>query len=245
MSIPTAKPELDSLTLQLWKQLVQELSHIKQQHTQVVFANSLAAEDMVIQHAIQEAQLNITSFMLDTGRLHAETLALLDRVNAHYDVNIVRLQPNANAVDAHVSEHGAYAFYDSLELRKACCHIRKVEPLRHYLKDKSAWITGQRREQSLTRDALQKSESDAAFGLHKYNPLCDWTQEQVWAVIHAFSIPYNPLHDQGYPSIGCDPCTRAIRPGEDIRAGRWWWEQRNNSECGLHVQATPITTETT
>ena len=135
----------------------------------------------------------------------------------------------------YVNTHGLNAFYDSVELRQRCCGIRKVEPLRRALAGHSAWITGQRREQSATRAELPEAQWDDAFGLHKYNPLASWSTEEVWAVVRALDIPYNPLHDQGYPSIGCEPCTRAIRPGEDIRAGRWWWEQRSSLECGLHT----------
>jgi phosphoadenosine phosphosulfate reductase len=144
-------------------------------------------------------------------------------------------RPVAAAVDAHVAAHGAYAFYESVELRKACCQIRKVEPLKRALAGRGAWITGQRRQQSTTRGELPLEEQDATFGLYKFNPLAEWSEEEVWAVIRALDIPYNPLHDQGYPSIGCEPCTRAIRPGEDLRAGRWWWESSDSKECGLHA----------
>lgn len=244
MSTPSNQPVLDATTQQLWEQLLHDLQFIHQHYTDAVFANSLAAEDMVLQHAIHTAKVGITSFSLDTGRLHDETLNLLEQVNQYYDIEINRLRPNSTSVQAHVTQYGTHAFYESVELRKACCFIRKVEPLKDYLRHKSAWITGQRRAQSQTRQALQKSEFDQGFGLQKFNPLCDWTYEQVWLVIHRFAIPYNPLHDQGYPSIGCEPCTRAIRPGEDIRAGRWWWEQRSNLECGLHLNAISSTTTT-
>lgn len=229
-----ATPSLSTATQSLWEQLLDELQRIDQQHPDAVFANSLAAEDMVIEHAIQQRKLGITSFMLDTGRLPTETLTLAQQVQQHYQTTITVLQPDEHAVAAHVAEHGAYAFYDSLALRQACCRLRKVQPLQHYLHGKSAWITGQRKEQSQTRTQLQTHEHDAQFGLAKFNPLCDWHTDHVWEVIRTFKVPYNPLHDQGYPSIGCDPCTRAIRPGEDLRAGRWWWEQRSSVECGLH-----------
>ncbi|MCQ9615326.1 phosphoadenylyl-sulfate reductase [Paenalcaligenes niemegkensis] len=245
MFTPSENNALDAVTAVLWKQLLSDLQLIKQQHPDATFANSLAAEDMVLQHAIATHGLNISSFTLDTGRLHKETLALLDVINSHYGIQVTSLKPNQVKVDQHVAEHGAYAFYESLELRKACCGLRKVEPLRAYLQGKSAWITGQRREQSQTRSELQKNEFDSAFQLQKFNPLCDWTLEQVWTVIRTFAIPYNSLHDQNYPSIGCDPCTRAIRAGEDVRAGRWWWEQRDSIECGLHQSPTTATTENT
>lgn len=242
MSTLSTQPTLEAQTAVQWDVLLDDLARIAQAHPNAVFANSLAAEDMVIQHAIHVQKLPIRSFTLDTGRLHDETLALLDQVNAHYGITITRLTPNQDKVEQHVAEHGTHAFYESLALRKACCSLRKVEPLRAYLLGKSAWLTGQRREQSQTRDNLEKSQFDTAFNLEKFNPLCDWTNEQVWTVIRTFAIPYNTLHDQGYPSIGCEPCTRAIRVGEDIRAGRWWWEQRDSIECGLHTS--PVSTIT-
>lgn len=239
----SATQQISTVTQTLWTQLLDQLHLISQQHPDAVFANSLAAEDMVIEHAIRQQQLPITSFMLDTGRLPTQTLELAKRVQTHYQSAITVLHPDADAVAAHVSEHGAYAFYESLALRQACCQLRKVQPLQRYLKGKSAWITGQRREQSQTRTELQAQEYDAQFGLQKFNPLRDWNTDQVWEVIRAFAIPYNPMHDQGYPSIGCDPCTRAIRPSEDLRAGRWWWEQRHSVECGLH--ASPLSQSST
>lgn len=239
----SATPQLSAATQTLWTQLLNHLQLISQQHPDAVFANSLAAEDMVIEHAIRQQNLAITSFMLDTGRLPKETLALAERVEQQYQSAITVLHPDTEAVAAHVAEHGTYAFYDSLSLRQACCQLRKVQPLQRYLQGKSAWITGQRREQSQTRTQLQAHEHDMQFGLEKFNPLCDWHTENVWEIIRALDIPYNPLHDQGYPSIGCDPCTRAIRPGEDLRAGRWWWEQRHSVECGLH--AAPLSQSST
>src|SRR5690606_5477825 len=138
-------------------------------------------------------------------------------------------------VEQYVKCHGAHAFYESVALRKSCCQIRKVEPLQRALAGRGAWITGQRRAQSATRGELPEGEQDPVFGLYKYNPLAAWSEADVWHAIHTLGIPYNPLHDQGYPSIGCEPCTRAIRPGEDVRAGRWWWESSDSKECGLHA----------
>lgn len=244
MLTTTAQTVIPPETQALWEQLLCDLSVIDQNYTGAVFANSLAAEDMVIQHAIHTKMLGITSFCLDTGRLHNETLSLLELVNQHYGIEITRLTPNAIDIKKHVTQYGTHAFYESVSLRKACCTLRKVEPLKAYLQTKSAWITGQRRTQSQTRQALEKSEFDQSFNLQKFNPLCDWTHEQVWSVIRHHNIPYNPLHDQGYPSIGCEPCTRAIRPDEDIRAGRWWWEQRDSLECGLHSNPTTTTVNT-
>ncbi|MFW7340987.1 phosphoadenylyl-sulfate reductase [Pollutimonas sp. H1-120] len=218
-----------------WAILQAALEHIADTHPDAVFASSLGAEDMVLAHAIFAAGLPIQVFTLDTGRLHAETLALIQLIEDRYGVAVRRIQPDPASIKAHVDAHGAYAFYESMALRKECCALRKVEPLRRALQGHSAWLTGQRRSQSLTRTELPESEFDPVFGLWKYNPLASWTQEEVWSVIRRFGIPYNPLHDRGYPSIGCEPCTRAVRPGEDERAGRWWWEQKQSKECGLHA----------
>lgn len=218
-----------------WTVLHAVLESIADTHPDAVFASSLGAEDMVLTHAIHSAGLPIQVFTLDTGRLHAETLALIPLIEDRYGVAVRRIRPDPAAIKAHVDAHGAYAFYESMDLRKECCAIRKVEPLRRALQGHSAWLTGQRRSQSQTRAELPASEFDPVFGLWKYNPLASWTQEAVWDAIRRFEIPYNPLHDQGYPSIGCEPCTRAVRKGEDERAGRWWWEQTQSRECGLHA----------
>ncbi|NYT45244.1 phosphoadenylyl-sulfate reductase [Alcaligenaceae bacterium] len=218
-----------------WTALQASLADLSRKHPDAVFASSMGLEDMVLAHAIFQQRLPIHVFTLDTGRLHAQTLDLIERVEDRYGLRIERVHPDASAVQAHVDQHGAYAFYDSLELRKACCSLRKVQPLRRALQGRSAWLTGQRRDQALTREALPEAEYDTHFGLMKYNPLASWSLEDVRALIQAEDIPYNPLHDQGYPSIGCEPCTRAIRPGEDLRAGRWWWEQKLSKECGLHA----------
>lgn len=225
---------LDQETSQKWQALVDTLARISARHPDAVFASSLAAEDMVLTHAIFEARLPIEVFTLDTGRLHPQTLAMIGRIEQRYGTAPRVVRPDPDAVQEHVAQYGEFAFYESIELRKACCGIRKVEPLRRTLAGRSAWLTGQHRDQSVTRAELAEAEYDKVFGLQKYNPLASWTDAQVWAVIRAYGIPYNPLHDQGYPSIGCDPCTRAVRPGEHPRAGRWWWEQASSKECGLH-----------
>jgi len=219
----------------LWQTLRAQLSDIAGQYPRAALASSLAAEDMVLTHAIFDARLPIALFTLDTGRLHPETLALIDTIRGHYGKDIEVWQPDAPAVANHVAEHGAFAFYESVALRKACCQLRKIEPLRRALAGRDAWITGQRREQSATRGALDEHETDPLTGLPKFNPLAGWGHEDVWEVIRHFGIPYNPLHDKGYPSIGCEPCTRAVKPGEDLRAGRWWWETADSRECGLHA----------
>jgi phosphoadenosine phosphosulfate reductase len=219
--------------------LLSRLREITEQFHNVAFASSFGAEDMVVTDAIFSADLPIAVFTLDTGRLPRETLELLERTRSRYARQVNVFYPADKAVDAFVSTHGANAFYESIELRKACCGLRKVEPLSRALAGRDAWITGMRREQSMTRTELALREFDGAHGLVKFNPLADWSKEQVWAYIRSRKVPYNVLHDRGYPSIGCDPCTRAVRPGEDIRAGRWWWESRDSKECGLHVSQLP------
>lgn len=201
----------------------------------LTFANSLGAEDALLTGLIAEYQPGIQQFVLDTGRLPEDTLTLLDRVRQKWPQ--LRLQvyyPDAVQLQGWVSEQGVNAFYRSEALRKACCAVRKLEPLRRALSGRAAWITGLRREQSVTRDQLQYSERDEANGLQKLSPLFDWSEAEVWEAIHALKLPYNRLHDQHYPSIGCAPCTRAVSPGDDPRSGRWWWENPETRECGLH-----------
>lgn len=211
------------------------LEHIVRDFTPAVFASSLAAEDMVLADLILSAKLPIAIFTLETGRLHAETLGMVDRIRETYGYEVALYKPEPQAVDAYVREHGLNAFYDSVDMRKECCRIRKVEPLNRALAGNKAWITGQRRAQSATRTELAVQEDDAAHGMVKFNPLADWSEDDVWHYIRSNQVPYNPLHDKGYPSIGCEPCTRAIQPGEDVRAGRWWWESADTKECGLHL----------
>ncbi len=211
------------------------LARIAADFSPAVFASSLAAEDMVLTDLILKAKLPIGIFTLETGRLHAETLGMLDRIRDTYGYDVMPYRPDPAAVEAYVAANGLNAFYDSVEMRKACCGIRKVEPLDRALAGKRAWVTGQRRAQSTTRAGLDVQEDDAAHGMLKFNPLADWSEADVWEYIRANAVPYNPLHDRGYPSIGCEPCTRAIQPGEDVRAGRWWWENPESKECGLHV----------
>lgn len=211
------------------------LERVAREHSPAVFASSLAAEDMVLTDMILKSGLPIGIFSLETGRLHQETLAVLDAVKAHYGHDIALYKPRAELVDEYVSRHGLNAFYDSVEMRKACCHVRKVEPLGRALEGKQAWITGQRRAQSSTRAELAVQENDTSHGMQKFNPLADWSEQDVWDYIRSNKVPYNALHDRGYPSIGCEPCTRAIQPGEDVRAGRWWWENPESKECGLHL----------
>lgn len=198
-------------------------------------ANSLGAEDMVLTHLIVKNQLPIDIFSLDTGRLPQETYDLMGRLKRHYGLLLTLYYPAHENVEAFTRTHGINGFYDSVENRKACCFARKVEPLQRALKGKKAWITGMRAEQSETRAELPVQAFDSGNGLEKFNPLADWTEAEVWAFIRLNDVPYSKLHDKGYPSIGCAPCTRAIQPGEHVRAGRWWWESADGKECGLHV----------
>jgi len=218
-----------------YRTLTARLEAIVAEFRDAAFASSLGAEDMVVTDAILGAGLPIAIFTLETGRLHRETLDLLARVRSHYGHEIEAFRPDPDVIARYVKEHGLNAFYESVDLRKRCCHIRKVEPLARALQGRDAWITGLRRAQSVTRTELPLREHDPVHGIPKFNPLADWSEAEVWACIKDRAVPYNALHDRGYPSIGCEPCTRAIRPGEDIRAGRWWWESSNAKECGLHV----------
>ena len=202
----------------------------------VAFANSLGAEDMVIVDLIQKNKLHVEIFSIDTGRLPSETYHLIQEVEDKYQFKIKIYFPNQEKVESYVNLNGINAFYNSLDLRKSCCGIRKVEPLNRALKDKKAWITGMRQEQSQTRQTLQEEEFDEAHQSQKLNPLSSWSENEIWAYIKINEVPYNALHDQFYPSIGCDPCSRAISEGEDVRAGRWWWEDPQNKECGLHIK---------
>ena len=213
----------------------QTLARIAAEFSPAVFASSLAAEDMVLTDMILKAKLPIGIFSLETGRLHQETLAVLDKVKTRYDHDITLYRPQPAAVAAYVEQNGLNAFYNSVEMRRECCRIRKVEPLGRALAGNKAWVTGQRRAQSTTRAELHVQEEDAAHAMTKFNPLADWSEQDVWDYIRANDVPYNALHDQGYPSIGCEPCTRAVQPGEDVRAGRWWWENPDSKECGLHM----------
>lgn len=203
-------------------------------HGALVFASSLGAEDQAITAMIAAARLDIPIITLDTGRLFPETVGLLGRTEARYGLRIEILRPDATEVEAMVQEHGTDLFRDSVEKRKLCCDVRKVRPLKRALAGRVAWICGLRTGQAATRQAVQSVEWDAVHGMVMINPLAAWSDAQVQARIAAEGIPVNPLHAQGFPSIGCACCTRAVRPGEDIRAGRWWWEAPEHKECGLH-----------
>jgi phosphoadenosine phosphosulfate reductase len=207
--------------------------------TPLTQASSLGAEDVVITHLIHALQLDIPVFVLETGALHTETLALLERTQAHSRAPIHVFRPVLASVIQFVRDKGQDAMYQSIALRKKCCGIRKMEPLARALKGQRAWITGLRQAQSSARAEvpIQDDSEVATKNLSKFNPLARWTWGDVWHYIAEHQVDYNPLHDQFFPSIGCAPCTRAISLGEDFRAGRWWWEDENAKECGLHVKA--------
>ncbi|OGA30412.1 MAG: phosphoadenosine phosphosulfate reductase [Betaproteobacteria bacterium RIFCSPLOWO2_02_FULL_65_24] len=215
------------------------LARIARDYAPSALASSLSIEDMVLTDAIlrhrEENAAGIEIFTLDTGRLHADTLAVIDAIRQRYGYSLRVYRPEASAVAAYVAVHGRDGFYRSVESRKRCCEIRKVEPLKRALSGHTSWLTGMRREQSLTRAALELQSHDAVHGMEKFSPIADWTEDDVWQYLRAFAVPYNALYDQGYRSIGCAPCTRPVVAGEDVRAGRWWWEQPESKECGLHV----------
>ncbi|ABR59415.1 phosphoadenylyl-sulfate reductase [Sinorhizobium medicae] len=200
-----------------------------------VFTTSLGIEDQVITAAIGGDHLDIQVATLKTGRLFNETVALIDKTEETYGILIKRYYPEKADIDAYVAQHGMNGFYESVEARHACCGVRKLKPLARALDGASYWITGLRRGQSGNRATTPFAEADAERGLIKINPLADWDIETIQAHVAAEGIPVNPLHSRGYPSIGCEPCTRAIKPGEPERAGRWWWENDEKRECGLHV----------
>lgn len=202
----------------------------------IAFSSSMGAEDQVLTEMIANTDPHGKIFTLDTGRMFPETYDVIERTNARYGINIEIYFPDREQVEKMVNEKGINLFYESIENRKQCCHIRKILPLQRALKGMDVWISGLRRAQSVTRKDIQMVEWDETHRLIKVNPLLEWTGEQVWNYIEQNNIPYNKLHDKGFPSIGCQPCTRAVAPGEDVRAGRWWWENPVSKECGLHVK---------
>jgi phosphoadenosine phosphosulfate reductase len=237
---PATSPELtDALKQSVSTKCAQVLSVLKeaaQAFPAIAFANSFGAEDMVLTDIIMREKLEIQIFSLDTGRLPVETYTLMAEAESTYNTKLKVYFPRHEVVEQYVETKGINAFYESIDLRKACCHMRKVEPLQRALNGKQAWITGMRAEQATTRANLPVQEFDEGNKLEKFNPLSDWTEQEVWAYIRLHEVPYNKLHDAFYPSIGCAPCTRAVAMGEDVRAGRWWWEDPTSKECGLHVK---------
>jgi phosphoadenosine phosphosulfate reductase len=209
--------------------------YIARDFSPAALASSLSAEDMVLTDAILRLGAGIEIFTLDTGKLHPETLALMEAVESRYGYRMRTFEPDPQAVGAFREAHGDDSIYRSIAIRKRCCEIRKLAPLKLALAGKRAWITGLRREQSITRADIGEREFDIQHGLVKFNPLANWSEGEVWDYLRAFNVPYNPLYDRGFRSIGCAPCTRPVAPGEDPRAGRWWWEEPATRECGLHV----------
>jgi len=210
------------------------LAEIARDFAPAALANSLGVEDMVLTDMLAREGLPIEIFSLDTGRLHPETYDLMGAIERHYGLRLKVYSPQHEALEDYTRAHGVNAIYRSLELRQSCCTMRKVEPLGRALAAKRAWITGMRAQQTVSRAGLPLRQWDEAHGLEKFNPLADWSEQQIWTYVREHQVPYNALHDQHYPSIGCAPCTRAIAVGEDIRAGRWWWENADTKECGLH-----------
>ncbi len=204
------------------------------EHGRVIYSNSLGAEAMVLTDIIWTHVPGIDMFSIDTGRLHQETYDLLEKLERRYRRSLPLVYPDARALERLVAAQGINGFYHTLEARLACCRVRKVEPFKRAIAGYAAWVTGVRREQSVSRARAQTLEWDSEYGLYKVSPLLDWSEAEVWQYIRARKLPYNSLHDRQFPSIGCLPCTRAIQPGESRRSGRWWWEQPESRECGLH-----------
>ena len=207
---------------------------LKEYKGRIALSSSMGAEDQVLTDMVMRIDPEVKIFTLDTGRLFYETYELIERTSLRYKKNIEIYFPSPAEVERMVTEKGINLFYQSIENRKECCRVRKIEPLKRAFKGLEVWICGLRRNQSATRTENQMVEWDEANGLIKLNPLIDWSEQDVWEYIKANGVPYNPLHDKGFPSIGCQPCTRAIEPGEDVRAGRWWWENPETKECGFH-----------
>ena len=209
------------------------LSHEQAAHGRLIYSNSLGTEAMVLTDIIWSHFPEIDVFTIDTGRLHEETYALIQRLEQHYRRKLRVVHPNAESLERLSRNQGINGFYENVEARQLCCYVRKVEPFKRAIAGYGAWITGVRREQSAERAVSESVEWDARYGLYRVSPLLAWQEAEVWQYIRARSLPYNPLHDRGFPSIGCEPCTRAIQPGESRRAGRWWWERGESRECGL------------
>ncbi len=219
------------------RQLLQYFLHDYQ--GKIALSSSMAAEDQVLTDMVYKIRPDTEIFSLDTGRLPQETYDVIEKTNAKYGIKIKMMFPDRRLLEVMLLDEGPNSFYHSLENRKNCCHVRKIEPLKRALQDKQAWICGLRKEQSITREDLEPIQWDSLFNIIKLSPLLDWSTEQVWDYIKENDVPYNALHDKGYPSIGCAPCTRAVKDGQDIRAGRWWWENPEQKECGLHLDKQP------
>lgn len=215
--------------------LRERIAGIAKRFDRIKLASSLAVEDMLVADILLSEAPQAEIFTLQTGMLNKETLELIGQVEDHWSIKVAQYTPDPDDVEEYVSKNGKFAFYESVDMRRECCRIRKVVPLGRALSDADTWLTGQRREQSVTRTELQFEEADQAHGIPKFNPILDWTEAEVWNYIYQHKLPINKLYFEGYPSIGCEPCTRPVKEGEDLRAGRWWWEQQDTKECGLHA----------
>jgi len=231
--------DLEQALAQKIRGSVQLLQGAVLDYGRVVYATSLGAESLVLTDLIFQHAPQVDIFTVDTGRLPEATLELLERIERHYGRRIRVVYPESQAIQNYVADHGVNGFYRGLAERQACCNIRKLEPFKRAIAGYGAWVTGVRQEQSAARALIEASEFDPRFGMQKLSPLLLWTSDEVWTYIRARRLPYNPMHDVGYPSIGCAPCTRAIEPGQDPRAGRWWWESPESRECGLQPRKLP------
>lgn len=239
MSTVAATAELDIALAQNVRDTTHFLQGAVLDYGRVVYASSLGSESLVLTDLIFQHAPQIDIFTVDTGRLPEATLELLERIERHYGRRIGVVYPESRSIQNYVADHGVNGFYRGLSERQACCNIRKLEPFKRAIAGYGAWVTGVRQEQSASRALAAASEFDVRFGMQKLSPLLPWTSDEVWTYIRARRIPYNPMHDVGYPSIGCAPCTRAIEPGQDSRAGRWWWESPESRECGLQPRKLP------
>ena len=230
------KEEIDSLNIKYADASAQELlqSFMAQYGARLALSSSLSIEDQTLTDMMLRIDPQANIFTLDTGRLFPETYELIDRTNEHYKVKLKVYCPQTEALQQFVATEGINPFYESIEKRHACCEVRKLEPLRRAFRDLDVWVCGLRSAQSVTRSDMRLIEWDERHGLLKINPLIHWTEQQVWDYIRENRVLYNRLHDKGFPSIGCEPCTRAVRRIDDVRAGRWWWENPDHRECGLH-----------
>jgi len=239
MTTAAIADDLEQALAQKIRGSVQLLQGAILDYGRVVYATSLGAESLVLTDLIFQHAPQVDVFTVDTGRLPEATLELLERIERHYGRRIRVVYPESQSIQNYVADHGVNGFYRGLAERQACCNIRKLEPFRRAIAGYGAWVTGVRQEQSAARALTEASEFDARFGMQKLSPLLLWTGDEVWTYIRARRLPYNPMHDVGYPSIGCAPCTRAIEPGQDPRAGRWWWESPESRECGLQPRKLP------
>jgi phosphoadenosine phosphosulfate reductase len=233
----TAETQVSELSKPLRERAEDSISQLRSavaEFKNVCYANSLGSESIVLTDLIWGAVPNIEMFSIDTGRLYPETYDLIERLQQRYGRVLTIFYPAAPKLESWVAENGINGFRNGLDQRRGCCAVRKVEPFRRAIAGKSAWVTGIRRGQSASRALAAPVEWDGVYGLHKVSPLLEWSENEIWEYIRKKRLPYNTLHDSGFPSIGCAPCTRAVQPGEDDRSGRWWWERSDSRECGLH-----------